>query len=511
MHKSVENGYKKRRFRHNGFGDEVDMKPRVEVLEESEVREIYEASLEILENVGVVIFHEKALKMLEEHGATVNYETKIARFPQNLVKDSLKKTPSSISFYDTKGKNVYKLEGDEVHYTPGAAAVKILDSETLDARSPKVDDLVKLVKLTDMLKNIHFQSTALVPSDVPNPLVDRYRVYILLKYSRKPIVTGTFTFDGTRDIINLFAAAAEGMDIRKKPVGTLVCCPTSPLKWSELQLQSLIECCKHNVPVIVVPAPALGLTAPGAMAATLAQHTAEVLSGVVIAQLVKPASPVIFGGSANVADLRYGTTLLGSMETAMLFTSLAQIAKYLNLPVHAFAGVVDSKVVDFQAGQESGVGLLMGALAGVNLMHGPGMVELESCQSLEKLVLDNEICGMALRFKRGFEVNKETLALDIISEVGAGGEYIKNFKALKFLRKNVDKTYYLPSDVVSRETRMEWKAKGAKNAFEKAKEHVKKLLEEYEGPVLSSEALGKMKAILKAAAERNSVSLPSQE
>ena len=130
---------------------------------------------------------------------------------------------------------------------------------------------------------------------------------------------------------------------------------------------------------------------------------------------------------------------------------------------------------------------------------------------MEKLVLDNEICGMALRFKRGFEVNKETLALDIISEVGAGGEYIKNFKALKFLRKNVDKTYYLPSDVVSRETRMEWKARGAKNAFEKAKEHVKKLLEEYEGPVLSSEALGKMKAILKAAAERNSVSLPSQE
>lgn len=487
------------------------MRPYIEILGKNEIQTIFNAALDILENVGIKIFHEKCLKMLEKNGITVDYKTKNARFSRSIVKELTTKVPSLIKFYDFKGEKTYEVGENNIHYAPGASAIKIFDSDSQKVRSPTVSDLVNFAKVVDILDNIAFQTTALIPSDVPNQIVDRYRVYILLKYSAKPIITGTFTLDGTQDIISLFRAAAEDFDIAKQPVGALVCCPTSPLKWSELMIQSLMECCKSSVPIIVVPAPSLGLTSLGTMAATLAQHTAEAISGVVISQLINTGTPVIFGGSANLFDMRYFTTLLGAIETVMLYVGLAQIGKYLKFPVHCFAGIADSKVVDYQAGQESGIGLLLGALAGINIMHGPGMLEFESCQSIEKLVLDNEICGMAIKAAKGFEVDDKALALDIIRNVGAGGEYIKNFNALKLLKEKIYEICYMPSDLISREPRETFEKRGAKDSFRRAKDCVRKLLEKYKAKYLTPNIEQKMKDIIRSASMRYSVSLPQME
>jgi len=235
----------------------------------------------------------------------------------------------------------------------------------------------------------------------------------------------------------------------------------------------------------MVPAPSLGLTYLANMAATLAQHTAEAISSIVISQLISAGTPVIFGGSANLFDVRYCTTLLGAIETVMLYVGLAQIGKYLKFPVHCFAGIADSKVVDYQAGQESGFGLLLGALAGINIMHGPGMLEFESCQSPENLVLDNEICGMAINAAKGFEVDDKALALDIIKNVGASGEYIKNFNALKLLKDKIYEICYMPSDLISREPRETFEKQGAKDSLRRAKDCVENVLEKYKAKYLS--------------------------
>jgi trimethylamine--corrinoid protein Co-methyltransferase len=459
--------------------------PLLQLLSREEIETIHLSSLKVLEEVGVMIQSDAALKLVADAGVDVDATKKIARIPQHLVKESLVKAPSTIRLYSRDGKHDILLEGNRVHYDPGSAALYLLDSRTGEIRRPVCRDLADFVRLTDALDNIQAQSTALVVSDVPDAIVDRYRLYVVLKNSPKPIVTGTFSIDGLYDMKDMLAAVVGGeKELARKPMAIFDLCPSAPFKWGEFIAQNLIDCAKYGIPAEILPMPQLGATGPVTLAGSLVQLNAEFLSGLVLSQLANPGAPVIYGGSPTTFDMRYLTARLGAIETIMMGCAYAQIAKYYNLPTHMYLGLSDTKIVDAQAGFESGLGITLGALAGVNMMSGPGMLDFENCQSFEKLVIDDTICGMALRLIKGIDVNDQTLAVDAIRRVGVGGHYLADKHTMEWFKKEL----LIPSDLVDRQNLNAWKKLGSKDTVQRARDIVQRILKDHKPDPLPADS-----------------------
>jgi trimethylamine--corrinoid protein Co-methyltransferase len=459
--------------------------PWLQLLSREQIETIHLKSLQILEEIGVMIQRDAALKLVGDAGADVDWAKKIARIPQHLVKESLVKAPSTIRMYSRDGKHDLLLEENHVHYDPGSAALYLLDSQTSQIRKPVSKDLADLVRLTDGLEHIQAQSTALVVSDVPDTIVDRYRLYIVLKNSPKTIVTGTFGIDGLYDMKDMLVAIrGSEKELARKPMAIFDLCPSAPLKWGEFIAQNLLDCAKYAIPAEILPMPQLGATGPVTLAGSLVQLNAEFLSGLVMSQLAKPGAPVIYGGSPTTFDMRYLTARLGAMETIMMGCAYAQIGKYYGLPTHMYLGLSDAKVVDAQSGFESGLGITLGALAGVNVISGPGMLDFENCQSFEKLVMDDTICGMALRLIKGIDVNDQTLAVDLIRKVGVGGHYLAQRHTMEWLNREI----FNPSDLVDRQELSVWKKLGSKDTVQRAREISQKILREHKPEPLPADA-----------------------
>ena len=278
-------------------------------------------------------------------------------------------------------------------------------------------DAVALARLVDGLPHYAAQSTALAPAEVPKAVADRYRLYLVLGNSRKPVITGTFVRDGFAPMQAMLAAVRGGeQQLRDRPLAIFDCCPSPPLKWSDLTCQALIDCARSGVPAELVSMPLTGATAPVTLREAVVQHAAENLSGVVIHQLASRGAPIVYGGSPSAFDMRRGTTPMGAIETMMIDSAYAQVGKHLGLPTHAYMGLSDAKCPDYQAGLESGIGAVLAALSGINVVSGSGMLDFEMCQSLEKVLLDHDALGMAHRLIRGIE-RREGDALTLISEL----------------------------------------------------------------------------------------------
>ncbi len=448
----------------------------LQLLSRDDIEGIHNDSLTILEKVGVNVRNDEALQLLKDAGCEVDSDKKIVRVPQHLVKDCIRKTLSIIRLYSRNGEHVQIIGENNTLFDPGSCAVYFNDHETGEIRPPFSKDLVDLVRLVDALKYIQAQSTAMVPSEVPEEIGDIYRLYLVLKNSAKGVITGAFTKEGLIDMKRLLEIVAGGEDrLAKKPIAIFDVCPSSPLMWSDTTCQNLIDCARFNIPAEIIPAPQMGATSPITLAGTLVQFNAEFLSGIVISQITKQGAPVIYGGSPTTFDMRYLSSRLGSIENMMVACAAAQVAKYYKLPTHAYLGLSDSKMLDAQSGLETSFGIILGTLSGINVVSGPGMLIFENCQSLEKLVIDNEICGMALRLVDGIIANRDTLALDVIGKVGPGGHFMAEKHTLTWLKKE----HLIPSDVIDRSSLEAWKKQGSMNMASRAREIVNRILKEH--------------------------------
>jgi trimethylamine--corrinoid protein Co-methyltransferase len=276
-----------------------------------------------------------------------------------------------------------------------------------------------------MLPQIDAQSTALVCSDVTEEIKDLYRLYLTLNYMSKPIVTGAFRVDTWQIMKDLLVTAADGLtNLQKKPVAIFDVCPSPPLKWSNQTCQNLIDCARFGVPLQIVSMPMAGATSPVTLAGAVVQHTAECLSGITIAQLAQEGARIVWGGSPAVFDMKNSTTPMGAVGTWMIDVAYAQVGQALQLPTQAYLGMSDAKVVDAQCGLETSAGIILAALAGVNMISGAGMLAFENCQSFEKLVIDADIAGMAKQLSRGIQIRDDPIALDLIREIGHQSEFI---------------------------------------------------------------------------------------
>jgi trimethylamine--corrinoid protein Co-methyltransferase len=456
--------------------------PMLKLLSNSEIDGIHAASLEVLEKAGVLIRNKPALKLLHDNGCGI--EGELVKIPKELVEEQLGKAPQEFKIYTRNGEKSYNVGGDNVIYNPGSAAIFFVDQTTAEMRRATAHDFKELVRLTDALEYIHAQSTAMVPLDVPEEIGDLYRLYVILKNSVKPIITGAFTIPGFTYMKNLLEKTVGGPEeLRERPRAIFDCCPSSPLMWSDVTCQNLIDCAKYSIPGEIIPAPQMGATSPVSIAGTLVESNAENLSGVVISQLAKPGTPIVYGGSPSTFDMRYLTARLGAVEAVMAACAGAQIGKHYGIPTHGYLGLSDSKTSDGQGGFESGMGILLAAMTGVNIVSGPGMQASENCQSLEKLVLDNEYCGAAYRLLEGIRVDEISLATEIITKTGPDGHFLAN----KHTREHLRKEQYMPTEVLDRLSADAWVKSGSKSSTDRARERVKMVLEKHKPEALQED------------------------
>ncbi len=361
------------------------MKPSVKFLSDQLLQKITTEAIQLLCTMGVEIQNPDVLSLLADHGAKVDKEKRHVHFTEELIQRTLKMVSNSFKLYDVFGNETNNFSGDKVHFTPGSAALGFLDYASNKIRKPISEDYIQYVKVNSQLKNIASQSTSFVCSDVHERIGDSYRLFLSLIYGHKPVVTGTFVVESFQ-IMKDFQITIRGSEenLLKKPLTVFSCCPTSPLKWSDVTSQNLVDCAKFGIPVEFISMPMAGFISPVTLVGTLIQHTAETLSGVVISQLVRPGTPILYGGSPAVFDVRYETTPMGAIETMMIDCAYSEIGKSLGMPTQAYIGLSDAKQLDAQAGLETGIGITLAALSGINNLSSAGMLNFENCISLEK-------------------------------------------------------------------------------------------------------------------------------
>ena len=475
------------------------MRPAVKFLGEELVERIIAEARDILGKLGVEIHNKGILSMLSDHGARVEAETNRVYLTDEIVDKALAAAGGPFKLYDVLGRETHDFSGNNVYFTPGSAAINILDPGTNAIRAAATSDYIKYVKVVSRLGHIASQSTALVPSDVHQNISDSYRMYLSLMFCEKPVVTGTFTIDAFNIMTDLqLAVRGTPEELKAKPLTVFSCCPTAPLKWSDVTSQNVVDCARYFIPVEYISMPLSGFVAPVTLVGSLVQHTAETLSGVVISQLANPGPPVLYGGSPAIFDMRYETTPMGAIETMMIDCAYNEIGKRLGLPTQAYIGLSDAKQLDAQAGLESSIGATLAALAGINNISGPGMLDFESCLSLEKLVLDNEICGMTLRLIRGIEPKEDFPALPRFEELLEDQHLLIS----KHTRKYLKDEHYMPGPAIDRANRSRWFEEGGRTLRERAHREVERLVGDFHPSALSEDVKREMTKLMDAEARR---------
>ncbi|MCP3957640.1 MAG: hypothetical protein GY719_07275 [bacterium] len=476
------------------------LRPRVTVLSDPQVDGIVDQALDVLATVGVEVEDDATRSLLADAGERLNGERVFLR--ERSVRDAIASAPSRLLLADRDGGEL-DLSGDNVHFDPGSTALHILDRETRRRRSPSARDVVHLAWVTEACRNIQAQSTGLVPADVPETVADCYRLYLALRHSRKPVVTGTFRGDGfavMRDM--LIAVRGSEEELRRRPLAIFDCCSTPPLIWSELAARSLIDCARAGIPAELISVPLGGATAPVTLREMVVQHCAESLSGLVIHQLASPGSPVVYGGAPAAFDMRHGTASMAAVEAMMVDVACCQVGKRLGLPTHAYMGLSDAKSADWQAGAESAMGVGLAALAGINMVSGPGMLDFASCQSLEKLVLDNEACASALRLASGVSQASAGLATELLA-----GD--RNFLGHPHTRRNFRAELHMPGPAISRGSYGEWEQAGGRDAFDAAAVEVDRILARGNPAPLPDDTARELDRLMDGEAARCGVEGPS--
>jgi len=453
------------------------MRPILTVLERPLIEQIVDQAFVVLEKSGVFIEDPHALERLKKVGIIADPETNRVMFPRQIVQKALKDAPASLTLHNRDGEPAAVLEGDRVHFVPASSALRVLDRNTQKPREPKTPDFVEYVKIADGLKNIAYLSTAFIPKDIPQDMADAWRLYLVLAHSKRPIVSGAFTSYGVPrmgEIMAMFRESKE--DLVKRPMSIFTCCPNTPLRWGEDPISNIMDCAEWGIPIEIVPVLLLGMISPSTTIGALVLHTAEVLSGLTIAQIVRPGTPVLFGGAPASFHMQLMTNPMTAVEALQVYCGYAQIAKYLKLPCQAYMALSDSKFNDLQAGMESGVGAFLAASVGFNSVSGPGMLDYVNCFSVEKLIFDDEIVAHAKRFVRPVEVREDLPAAELIAELVREKHLLTSEHTLQYWPEEL----YLPGPMVDRTNWDQWEDQGSRDWRKRANEIIDENLASYE-------------------------------
>lgn len=441
----------------------------------SQAREIHVASLEILESVGMHCPSKRIMEIFEKGGASVDHKEKRIRIPQHLVEESLKQAPKEILFCGRNPKNDILLEGTRIYFGMGGTPVPFIrDIETGEIRRPAKKDMDEATRLGDALPNLKFLMTIAGAFDVPYEVEYLHEFESLFNNTEKPILYSSPGAVAAQRVLDMAAEIMGGPEaLKKRPILALYAETVSPLSFTDAN-ENIIEFASAGIPVANGPMPMCGATGPMTLAGTAVQSNAENLAALVLCELVKPHAPFIYTGWVCAMDPRTSRCAYGSPDFAMgtsIFNST--MGQYYDLPTYGFGGCSDSKLPDAQAGAEVMMNGMLAALSGVNLIHDCGYLAGGSIGSMEMAVICDEIAGMIYKIAKGVEINDETMAVDVIKNVGPGGHFMSQKHTLDHVKDGYLHTLF------DKESEVAWMKAGKKDIRDVARLKCKTILKEH--------------------------------
>ncbi|MFH1570444.1 MAG: trimethylamine methyltransferase family protein [Gemmatimonadota bacterium] len=448
------------------------------VLSEDQIERIYLGALELLEDVGGRVISAAARQILAAAGATLNGE--LARLPAGLVKAMLASVPPRIALGNRDGERTVLLESHRIYYGTGSDCPFIIDAETGERRRFARRDIDNAARLVDACPNLDFHMSLGLTSDVPGYSYDRHQAAAMLRHTRKPLVLTAMSRDGLADILEMYYLVRGGRDAFEVNPGFVIYIePTTPLVHSKVALEKLILAADRRLPAIYTPCPISGATAPVTLAGTLTLAVAEFLTGMVVSQARRPGAPLIMGGVISPMDMRTTILTYGSPELHLMSAALTDIAHWLKVPMFSTAGCSDSKTLDEQAAVEAALSIMAAGLSGANLIHDVGFLESGLIGSFEMVVLSDEVIGMVKRFLSGVQVDDETLALEVVKQVGPGGNFLAHEHTVRHLRQEL----WFPQ-LIDRSKYSAWQAAGSRTLADRVRERVQAILTTHRVPPL---------------------------
>lgn len=447
---------------------------------------VHHASLEVLETVGIrVEDSEEALEFLSSGGAKVERRGNGAtvRFPPQVVEDCIRSAPHDVVLRGKSPHFDHRLDAHRATFAPMGELIQIVDLENGALRPTTQRDSADIARLCDSLDVVGVMHRPVASLDKPPGTHPVYNAESLFANTGKHVLIGPVNRIGLRAISQIaFAYAGGPREFARRPTFTSIVAPTSPLVLVRDCAEMIITSARlEGGGILCAPAVVGGATAPVTLAGSLICSNAEFLSGLVLAQLVRRGTRVIYGNSGAVMDLKTANHAYGAPETGMLDAASARLARYYGLPslVSAFPG--SSKTVDPQTGYESAMNALVSALAGACIINGLGALEFGLTFDYAKFMLDVECARMIRAMVAGVPVTDTELAQDVIAEVGPGGEFLTHAHTLQHMRERSQVTLF------DRRSRDVWSRVEPSDIVERAYEKARHVLATHEPPPVSKE------------------------
>lgn len=456
----------------------------LELLRPDELEEIHRGSLEILEDPGVVFEDDEALDILSRSGCRVDRSRNLVQFPPQLVESCIGEAPERFTLRARNPEYELTFGGERVYFG-NFATRDLIDPETGLRRSPLISDLAEITRLCDALKEVHFiiQPFAYL-QDAPANLLGEW-IYATVVRNTEKITNGPSFFGSAPGIVRI--AETVGQDV----LGGI--CAASPLTYPADQAQGIIAFTRSNNPVLILSGPSMGATGPGTVAGSLVLQNAEILAGLVLAQLVNPGIGVLYTGYFTPMDMRYGTMAGGAIEVGLGAVATAQLARRYRIPSGIWSPMTDAKIPDSQSTYEKSTQIMLSALAGLNFSIPIGGHENESAHSLEQIMIDHEVCAMAGRYLDGVRVDKVTMAVDLIREVGPiPGNYLAKKHTLKWWPRE-----YLIPPLSNKEPFDRWEKGGSRAIASVARKRAEEIIRTHPAPDLDPGVDREISRILK--------------
>ena len=465
--------------------------PKMTMLDREDCLRLHRASCDILRKTGVVVHSPAGMQLLKEAGAAVEDER--VKIPPSLVEWALACAPGKFDLY-RRGtqETAIRLDGEGVYFGPGSDTLHYLDPRTGERRDFSIADVADSIRLCDALPEIGFVMSVGVPRDVPADRYFQHQFAAMLRSTTKPIVVVCNGLADIEAIAGMAAAAAGGeAELSKFPTLLVYSEPSTPLQHSREAIEKLLFCAEHTIPITHSPAPMMGGTAPVTLAGAVALGNAEMLSGLVMHQLKNPGAPFLYGHGVHHLDMKTMVSVYGAPEYQLARVMAAEMGRFYGLPVWGYAGHSDSKVIDAQAAADAQFSVLVALLAKTNLNHDVGYLESGLTNSPEMMVLTDEIISMTRPFARGVRLDEDTLALDVIDEVGPGGQYTTHEHTMSFWRD-----LWAPK-LFDRQRLDRWEAKGSKDTNARLREKTVAILDSHQVEPLPDRVEAQIDAILK--------------
>jgi trimethylamine--corrinoid protein Co-methyltransferase len=475
------------------------MRPTLNVLDEELIVRILGEAKRIMAETGMEIRGEAMRRRLMDYGLRSDSSGERILFPADVVDKAIETAPASFTLYDRDGEPHAELGGWNVNFVPGSSGLKILDHRSGRTRLADSTDFVEYVRLADGLEHLGYLATAFSTNrDIEPQVSDAWRLYMTLVNSKRPVASGAFSEHGIPRLVSLLRMfRRDAAELAAKPMSVFTITATGNFRFGEDSCQNLLDSVEAGIPVEIVPVTLMGLIAPVTLVGALVFHCVDVLTGLTMAQILRPGHPVLFGGAPATFHMKAASSPMAAIEAQHLDVAYVAIAKYLGLPSQAYMALSDGKELDAQAGGESFSSALLAALAGVNSVAGPGMLDFVLTFSLPKLVFDNEVCGQALHFCREIRPLDDLPSQHLVDHLVREGHLITAPQTLEHWPREL----YLTDPVIDRTTRDTADPSGGPNLVERACAEVERRLAAWR-PVETDPAIDEaMRAVIRAGME----------